>query len=81
MPVEVSLDLARMVSEHQTLSDAVGTLNAIAPEVIAYACTSGSFVGGVMGERAMCEAMSRAGGRTGASPPRAGCWKPWWSWT
>ncbi|OUC81274.1 maleate cis-trans isomerase family protein [Streptomyces swartbergensis] len=61
VPVEVSLDLARMVSEHQTLSEAVGTLNAIAPEVIAYACTSGSFVGGVMGERAMCEAMSRAG--------------------
>ncbi|MFJ7332681.1 decarboxylase [Streptomyces sp. NPDC101110] len=61
VPVEVSLDLARLVSEHETLSEAVRTLTAIAPEVVAYACTSGSFVGGMMGERAMCEAMSRAG--------------------
>ncbi|MEU3898029.1 decarboxylase [Streptomyces sp. NPDC045251] len=61
VPVEVSLDLARMVSEHETLGEAVRTLNAIAPEVVAYACTSGSFVGGVAGERAMCEAMTWAG--------------------
>lgn len=61
VPVEVSLDLARLVSEHETLGDAVRTINAIAPEVVAYACTSGSFVGGVAGERAMCEAMTRAG--------------------
>ncbi|GAB2742567.1 aspartate/glutamate racemase family protein [Streptomyces bullii] len=61
VPVEVSLDLARLVSEHETLGDAVRTLIAIAPEVVAYACTSGSFVGGIAGERAMCEAMTRAG--------------------
>ncbi|MEU9206869.1 aspartate/glutamate racemase family protein [Streptomyces sp. NPDC048415] len=61
VPVEVSLDLARLVSEHETLGNAVRALNAVAPEVVAYACTSGSFVGGVAGERAMCEAMTRAG--------------------
>ncbi|MGW1723105.1 maleate cis-trans isomerase family protein [Streptomyces sp. NPDC002306] len=61
VPVEVSLDLARRVSEHETLGEAVRTLNAVAPEVVAYACTSGSFVGGIAGERAMCEAMTRAG--------------------
>jgi maleate isomerase len=61
VPVEVSLDLARLVSEHETLREAVRTLNAIAPEVVAYACTSGSFVGGVAGERAMCAAMTGAG--------------------
>ncbi|MEU6376874.1 aspartate/glutamate racemase family protein [Streptomyces sp. NPDC046909] len=61
VPVEVSLDLARLVSEHETLHDAVRTLHAISPEVVAYACTSGSFVGGIAGERAMCEAMTRAG--------------------
>jgi maleate isomerase len=61
VPVEVSLDLARLVSEHETLSEGVRTLIAIAPEVVAYACTSGSFVGGIAGERAMCEAMTRAG--------------------
>jgi maleate isomerase len=38
VPVEVSLDLARLVSEHETLH-----------------------VGGIAGERAMCEAMTRAG--------------------
>ncbi|MEU8886785.1 decarboxylase [Streptomyces sp. NPDC048442] len=61
VPVEVSLDLARLVSEHQTLREAVRALIAVEPQVVAYACTSGSFVGGVAGERAMCEAMSRAG--------------------
>ncbi|MFI1482756.1 aspartate/glutamate racemase family protein [Streptomyces sp. NPDC020747] len=61
VPVEVSLDLARLVSEHETLGDAVRALNAVGPEIIAYACTSGSFVGGIPGERAMCEAMTRAG--------------------
>ncbi|MFI6334758.1 aspartate/glutamate racemase family protein [Streptomyces sp. NPDC050535] len=61
VPVEVSLDLARLVSEHETLGEAVRALNAVAPEIISYACTSGSFVGGVAGERAMCEVMTRAG--------------------
>jgi maleate isomerase len=61
VPVEVSLDLARRVSEHETLGDAVRTLIAVAPEAVAYACASGSFVGGIAGERAMCEAMTRAG--------------------
>lgn len=61
VPVEVSLDLARLVSEHETLTDAVRALTAVAPEVVAYACTSGSFVGGIAGERAMCAAMSLAG--------------------
>ncbi|MFC5801483.1 decarboxylase [Streptomyces formicae] len=61
VPVEVSLDLARLVSEHETLDEAVRALSASEPEVVAYACASGSFVGGVAGERAMCEAMTRAG--------------------
>lgn len=61
VPVEVSLDLARLVSEHETLAEAVRALSAAEPEVLAYACTSGSFVGGVAGERAMCEAMMREG--------------------
>lgn len=61
VPVEVSLDLARLVSEHETLTEAVRALSAVRPEVVAYACTSGSFVGGTAGERAMTAAMSRAG--------------------
>ncbi|MEU6575832.1 aspartate/glutamate racemase family protein [Streptomyces sp. NPDC046805] len=61
VPVEVSLDLARLVSEHETLGEAVRALTAVEPGVVAYACTSGSFVGGIAGERAMGEAMTRAG--------------------
>ncbi len=61
VPVEVSLDLARLVSEHETLREAVTALSAVRPEVLAYACTSGSFVGGIAGERAMSVAMEGAG--------------------
>ncbi|GAA1931704.1 aspartate/glutamate racemase family protein [Streptomyces sodiiphilus] len=61
VPVEVSLDLARIVSEHETLREAVRALCAVSPEVVAYACTSGSFVGGGAGERAMSAAMAQAG--------------------
>jgi maleate isomerase len=60
VPVEVSLDMARMISEHETLRAAVRALHAVQPEAVAYACTSGSFVGGTAGERAMCTAMSEA---------------------
>lgn len=62
VPVEVGLDLARLVSEHETLGVAVRALSSVAPEVVVYACTSGSFVGGLAGERAMTTEMSREGG-------------------
>ncbi len=61
VPVEVSLDMARLVSEHETLREAVLALHSVRPESLAYACTSGSFVGGATGERAMCAAMREAG--------------------
>ncbi|GAB2899557.1 hypothetical protein GCM10022245_38540 [Streptomyces mayteni] len=61
VPVEVSLHLARMVSEHETLAEAVRALSAVSPQIVTYACTSGSFVGGVAGERAMTTEMTRAG--------------------
>ncbi|MCQ4082887.1 decarboxylase [Streptomyces sp. RB6PN25] len=57
VPVEVSLDMARMISEHETLREAVRALHIVMPESLAYACTSGSFVGGRAGEEAMCAAM------------------------
>jgi maleate isomerase len=60
VPVEVSLDLARLVSEHETLRDAARALCAVSPEVIAYACASGSFVNGSMGEGAMSAALAQA---------------------
>lgn len=60
VPVEVSLDMARMISGHETLREAVRALHAVQPEVVAYACTSGSFVGGTAGERSMAAVMSEA---------------------
>ncbi|MFR9791032.1 decarboxylase [Streptomyces sp. MB22_4] len=63
VPVEVGLDLARLVSEHETLAGAVRALTAVEPDVVVYACASGSFVGGIAGERALCAAMTRAGAR------------------
>ncbi|MGW8376932.1 aspartate/glutamate racemase family protein [Streptomyces sp. ODS28] len=60
VPVEVSLDMARLISEHQSLREAVSALHAVGPLSLAYACTSGSFVGGIAQERAMCGAMSAA---------------------
>jgi maleate isomerase len=60
VPVEVTLDMARMISEHETLRAAVDALHVVQPESLAYACTSGSFVGGVLGEQAMCAAMRQA---------------------
>ncbi|MDI5967215.1 maleate cis-trans isomerase family protein [Streptantibioticus silvisoli] len=66
IPVEVSLDMARLVSEHETLRDGVMALHAVRPETYAYACTSGSFVGGTAGERSMCAAMSGSAGGTPA---------------
>lgn len=61
VPVEVSLDQARLVSEHETLRAAVQALQSVSPEVVAYACTSGSFVAGQVGEQAMTDAMAKAG--------------------
>lgn len=62
VPVEVSLDMARVISEHETLRDAVLALHSVRPESVAYACTSGSFVGGALGERSMAGAMRLAAG-------------------
>ena len=62
VPVEVSLDMARLVSEHETLREGVMALHAVRPESYAYACTSGSFVGGAAGEHSMCAAMAESSG-------------------
>ncbi|MEV6107645.1 decarboxylase [Streptomyces sp. NPDC051940] len=60
VPAEVSVDLARLVSEHATLREASRALVAVEPEVIAYACASGSFVDGHAGQRAVAAAIAAA---------------------
>jgi maleate isomerase len=58
----VGVELARAVSETGEAADATRTLVEIAPDSIAYACTSGSFVDGLDHERALRDAIE------GASP-------------
>ncbi|SFD33748.1 maleate cis-trans isomerase family protein [Streptomyces aidingensis] len=63
VPVQVGLDLARIVSERETLRSATRSLFAVRPSAMAYACTLGSFVGGMTGERTMTAVMAgEAGG-------------------
>ncbi|CAL9471526.1 hypothetical protein SUDANB15_02829 [Streptomyces sp. enrichment culture] len=73
MPVGVSLDLARLVGERAAPGDAVRTPTAVAPEAVACARTSGSSAGGAVGERAVSEAVSRAGA---ADAPFPSCTNP-----
>ena len=58
-PLHVGVELAATISEAGDVRDATRILTPLEPEVVAYACTSGSFVGGLAGEdavrRAMCD--------------------------
>jgi maleate isomerase len=57
----VGLDMAEDISDHGQIQDAVRSVMAIGPAVVAYACTSGSFVHGVDGARNLSRAMVSAG--------------------
>lgn len=60
-PVPVSLDMAQLVSNEQHVAAATRDVMPVEPEVLAYLCTSGSFVNGVDAERALCKVMCDAG--------------------
>jgi maleate isomerase len=60
-PLPVSLEQAEVVGDTSEVAQRATDLVAIRPEVIAYACTSGSFVGGHAGERAIVAALLEAG--------------------
>jgi maleate isomerase len=57
----VSIELAEAVSDETAVSRGTRDVLAAEPLVVAYACTSGSFVHGVAGERRLVEAMRAAG--------------------
>lgn len=57
----VNLAMLSAISDHATLRDATRRVLAVSPEVVAYACTSGSFVDGVGAEQRMRDAMQAAG--------------------
>ena len=60
-PVPVSLEMAELVSRPQHLQTATRDILGVEPEVVAYLCSSGSFVHGVSGEAALREAILAAG--------------------
>ena len=57
----VSIELAEAVSDETAVSRGTRDVMAAEPLVVAYACTSGSFVHGVAGERRLVNAMCAAG--------------------
>lgn len=57
----VTISLAQEVSSEVAVGPAVGSLLAVQPAAIGYACTSGSFVGGVAGEQHLNDVMVKAG--------------------
>ncbi|MFB9905904.1 Asp/Glu/hydantoin racemase [Allokutzneria oryzae] len=60
-PVPVSMEMARLVSNSTHLAAATRDVLHVEPEVVAYLCTSGSFVNGVDYERSLCKAICAAG--------------------
>jgi maleate isomerase len=60
-PGAVTLETVTAVADLAAVTEATRSLVKISPRVIAYACTSGSFVGGVEGEERLRDAMLRAG--------------------
>ena len=61
VPVPVTVEMANLVSDEAAVHSATRDLLVPEPEVVAYACTSGSFVNGANGERALVEVMTDAG--------------------
>jgi len=59
----VSVELAQAVSDERAVLDGTRDLIAAQPLVVAYACTSGSFVCGMAGERSLVRTMQAAGAR------------------
>lgn len=60
-PVPVSLDMAQLVSNGRHVAAATRDVLHVEPEVVAYLCSSGSFVNGVDGERALRKVICDAG--------------------
>ena len=60
LDVPVSIEMAEAVSELDDVVVAARALRAARPAAVVYACTSGSFVAGLAGERSLCAAMRDA---------------------
>lgn len=60
-PVPVSLEMAELVSQHRHLQASTRDVLGVDPEVVAYLCSSGSFVNGLAGEEGLRAAILAAG--------------------
>jgi maleate isomerase len=60
-PVPVSLEMAELVSDAAHLTAATHNVLHVEPEVVAYLCTSGSFIKGLAYEKSLRDTICRAG--------------------
>jgi maleate isomerase len=60
-PLAATMEMAIHISDPALVAGGARELHAVSPVVTAYACTSGSFVGGLAGEAALVAAMTEAG--------------------
>ncbi|MGB2921100.1 MAG: Asp/Glu racemase [Mycobacterium sp.] len=60
-PMAATMEMAMHISDPETAAQGVIDISAVSPLVTAYACTSGSFIGGLMAEQALVSSMVAAG--------------------
>ena len=60
-PMPATLEMAVHISDPALVAKGYDDVRAVSPLVMAYACTSGSFIGGLEGEAALVSAMTDAG--------------------
>jgi maleate isomerase len=60
-PLPAALEMAVHISDPELVARGFDDVRAVSPLVMAYACTSGSFIGGRVGEAALVSAMTAAG--------------------
>jgi maleate isomerase len=61
VPLAATMEMAIHISDPALVANGATEVKAVSPLVTAYACTSGSFVGGLAGETALVAAMTEAG--------------------
>jgi maleate isomerase len=61
VPLAATMEMAIHISDPALVANGATEVKAVSPLVTAYACTSGSFVGGLAGESALVAAMTEAG--------------------
>lgn len=64
-PLPVTLEMVELLGDVSVLRATAEQLKTISPAAYAFACTSGSFVNGNAGERAVASALAEAGGAPG----------------